>query len=288
MPTSPATPIALLGTGHLGSAFAEAFLARGGSELTVWNRTKSKAEPLAALGARVADSPADAVRDAERVHLVLLDDDTVDETILAMRPGLRDGVVIVDHTTLRPDRTAARAAALDAAGLEYLHAPVMMGPPAARSAKGLMFVAGPTERFERVKHALTTMTGELVFLGERADLAAAYKLCANGMMLMMAGSMADVFHMADAMEMPRTDVLNMYNRVTSLSSVIGIRAPRVVAEDFNATFTLDVARKDVRLMIESSGSENVPILRALAQRMDDVIAAGNAHLDVGVLSKKGL
>jgi 3-hydroxyisobutyrate dehydrogenase-like beta-hydroxyacid dehydrogenase len=280
------TPIALLGTGLLGSAFAEAFLARGGSDLTVWNRTRAKAEPLAALGARVADTPEEAVRNAERVHLVLLDDDTVDDAITAMRRGLRAGAVIVDHTTLRPDRTAARAAALNASGIEYLHAPVMMGPPAARAAGGLMFVAGPTERFERVKPALAAMTGELVFLGERAELAAAYKLCANAMMLMMAGSIADVFHMADAMDMPRTDVVNMFGKV-NLSNVIGIRAPRILAENFEATFTLDVARKDVRLMVESSGSENVPMLRALAQRMDDVLAAGNAHLDVGVLAKKG-
>jgi 3-hydroxyisobutyrate dehydrogenase len=284
MPTS----IALLGTGLLGSAFAEAFLSRGGTELTVWNRTRAKAEPLAALGARVADTPAEAVQGAERVHLVLLDDDTVDEAINAFRHGLRDGAVIVDHTTLRPDRVAARAAALNAAGIEYLHAPVMMGPPAARSAKGLMFVAGPTERFERVKTALEVMTGELIFLGERAELAACYKLCGNAMMLMMAGSMADVFHMADAMAMPREDVLNMFNKVTTLSGLIPMRATRMVEGDYQATFTLDVARKDVRLMVESSGRENVPILRALAQRMDDVIAAGNADLDVGVLSKPGL
>jgi 3-hydroxyisobutyrate dehydrogenase len=284
MPTS----IALLGTGLLGSAFAEAFLSRGGTELTVWNRTRAKAEPLAALGARVADTPAEAVQGAERVHLVLLDDDTVDEAINAFRHGLRDGAVIVDHTTLRPDRVAARAAALNAAGIEYLHAPVMMGPPAARSAKGLMFVAGPTERFERVKTALEVMTGELIFLGERAELAACYKLCGNAMMLMRAGSMADVFHMADAMAMPREDVLNMFNKVTTLSGLIPMRATRMVEGDYQATFTLDVARKDVRLMVESSGRENVPILRALAQRMDDVIAAGNADLDVGVLSKPGL
>lgn len=282
------TPIALLGTGLLGSAFAEALLARGGSDLTVWNRTRAKAEPLGALGARVADTPEDAVRGAERVHLVLLDDDSVDEAIAQFRHALRDGAVIVDHTTLRPDRTAARAAARNAAGIEYLHAPVMMGPPAARSAKGFMFVAGPTERFERVKSALEVMTGELIFLGERAELAAAYKLCANAMILMIPAAMADVFHMADAMDVTRDHVLNMFNRITTLPGVMAARAPRMVSGDYEATFTLETARKDVRLMVESSGSENVPMLRALAQRMDDVIAAGYADKDVGVLSKPGL
>ena len=280
------TSIALLGTGLLGSAFAEAMLARGGATLTVWNRTRSKAEPLGALGARVADTAADAVRDAERVHLVLLDDDTVDETIQAFRETLRPGAVIVDHTTLRPDRTAARAAALNAAGIEYLHCPVMMGPPAARAAKGIMFIAGPTERYERVKRALAEMTGVAHFLGERADLAACYKLCANAMLLMMAGSLADVFHMADAMNMPRDAVGEVFRQFNT-DGIVNARGTRMLNGDYKATFTLDVARKDVRLMVESAGSEPVPMLRALAERMDDALGAGMAEFDIGVLSKPG-
>ena len=279
------TPIALLGTGLLGSAFVEAFISRGDTNITVWNRTRAKAEPLAALGARVVDTAGEAVMNADRVHLVLLDDDTVDETIQAMRSSLKPGAVIVDHTTLRPDRTEARAAALDAAGLDYLHAPVMMGPPAARSAGGVMFVAGPTERFNRVKDALTKMTGELVFLGERADLAAAYKLCGNAMMLMMAGSLADVFHMADAMKMPRADVFTVFQKI-KMEGVINLRSKRMLDEDYKATFTLDVARKDVRLMIESAGSEPVPMLRALAGYMDEAIGAGDGDKDIGVLAKR--
>ncbi|MBC8088678.1 MAG: NAD(P)-dependent oxidoreductase [Phycisphaerae bacterium] len=280
------TPIALLGTGLLGSAFAEGLLARAGSTLTVWNRTRAKAEPLAALGAHVAETAADAVRDAERVHLVLLDDDTVDETIQAFREALRPGAVIVDHTTLRPDRTAARAAALDAAGIEYLHCPVMMGPPAARAAKGNMFIAGPTERYERVKVALAEMTGEAHFLGERADLAACYKLCANAMLLMMAGSLADVFHMADAMKMPREAVGDVFRKFNT-DGILNARGTRMMNGDYKATFTLDVARKDVRLMVESAGHEPVPMLRALGQRMDDALAAGLQEFDIGVLSKPG-
>src|SRR5689334_15029261 len=103
------TRVALLGTGLLGSAFADGLLSRRGTELTVWNRTRAKAEPLAALGARVADSPADAVRGAERVHLVLFDDETVDGTIAALRPALADRAVVVDHTTTLPATTAERA-----------------------------------------------------------------------------------------------------------------------------------------------------------------------------------
>ncbi|MGV3711001.1 MAG: NAD(P)-dependent oxidoreductase [Gemmatimonas sp.] len=285
--TTTNSNIALLGTGLLGSAFAEAFLTRGGVNLSVWNRTRAKAEPLAAHGARVVDTAAEAVRGASRVHLVLLDDDTVDETITSFRDALEPGAVILDHTTLRPDRVAARAAALNAAGIEYLHAPVMMGPPAARAAKGLMFISGPTERFERVKSALEPMTGAVHFLGERAELAACYKLCANAMLLMTAGALADVFHMADAMHMPREAVGDVFAKFNT-DGILMARATRMMKGDYNATFTLDVARKDIRLMVESAGAEPVPMLRALADRMDDALGAGQQEFDIGVLSKPGL
>lgn len=100
--------IAFLGMGLLGSAFAEAACKRG-DEVAVWNRTASKAAPLAAFGARLCATPADAVRGAERVHLVLQDDASVEEVVAALRPGLAPTAVIVDHTTTRPDRTGARA-----------------------------------------------------------------------------------------------------------------------------------------------------------------------------------
>jgi 3-hydroxyisobutyrate dehydrogenase len=95
--------VALLGTGLLGSGFAEGFLTRGGVKLTVWNRTRAKALPLAEKGATVADDPEEAVHGATMVHLILLDDATVDSTIERMRDGLSHDAIIVDHTTnLRP------------------------------------------------------------------------------------------------------------------------------------------------------------------------------------------
>src|SRR3954468_17045157 len=101
--------IAYLGTGLLGSAFVEAALGRGDS-VTVWNRSPDKAKALEKFGARAAASPADAVRGAERVHLVLKDDAVVEDVITQLRAGLEPDAVIVDHTTTQPELTAERAA----------------------------------------------------------------------------------------------------------------------------------------------------------------------------------
>jgi 3-hydroxyisobutyrate dehydrogenase len=277
--------VAVLGTGLLGSAFAEGLLSRGGSEVVVWNRTRAKAEPLAALGARVVDSAADAVIGVDLIHLVLLDDDVVDAAIAEIRGSLAAGAVIVDHSTTRPDRTAARAAALDAAGMDYLHAPVMMGPGAAREAKGMMLVAGPTERFARVRGALSAMTGELWHVGERPDLAACYKLFGNAAILSIVGVVADIMHLADATGVMRTGALEMLSKV-NLGGSMAFRGRMMVDGNFEPSFTLDVARKDLRLMLEAAGSEPTPMLRALAARMDEAIAAGQAAQDLAVIGQR--
>src|SRR5207245_721292 len=185
----------------------------------------------------------------------------------------------IDHTTTFPARTAERARALTSAGVAYLHAPVFMSPAAARDAQGIMMVAGSRELFARVEVALRAMTGDLWYVGERPDLAAAYKLFGNAMILTIAAGLADVFHMADALGVPRADAFGVFSRL-KVEGGMNIRGKKIVEENYNATFTLETARKDARLMLEAGGSEPVPLLRALAARMDDVIAKGLGDLDM--------
>jgi 3-hydroxyisobutyrate dehydrogenase-like beta-hydroxyacid dehydrogenase len=276
------TRVSVLGMGLLGAGFAEGLLARGGSTVVVWNRTPAKCEPLVALGATAAPSAAEAVRGAQRVHLVLLDDDSVERTLAECQAALHPDAIVIDHTTTLPERTAARAAALAQAGIRYLHAPVMMGPGAARDAKGMMLVAGPGALVASVRDALATMTGELWHVGERPDLAAVYKLFGNAAALSVVGVLADVMRLADATGVPRTGVLEMLAKV-NLNGPVGGRGKMMATGAFESNFTLDVARKDLRLMLETAGSLPVPMLSALAARMDEGIAAGQGHEDFAVI-----
>jgi 3-hydroxyisobutyrate dehydrogenase-like beta-hydroxyacid dehydrogenase len=278
--------VAVLGTGVLGSAFVEGLVARGGTRVAVWNRTRAHAEPLAALGVMVCETPAEAVQGAARVHLVLLDDDAVDAVVDALRPGLAPGAVIVDHSTTAPARTAARAAALAAAGVPYLHAPVLMGPGAARSAKGMMLVAGPVAHVERVRSGLAEMTGELWFVGERPDLAACHKLAANAMVLGTVGLMADVFALMEGHGVDRQETMAMLSRV-NLTSAVAFRGPMMAARRYApAQFALAVARKDVGFMLEGGepgAPVTAPMLAALAAHLDAAVARGAGALDVAAL-----
>lgn len=275
------THIAFLGTGLLGSAFVEAAVKRG-ERITVWNRTIEKARALAPLGVAVAESPADAVRGARRVHLVLKDDDVVEEVLAALRAGLSPDTVIVDHTTTQPARTAERARRLAVEGVRYLHCPVFIGPAAARKGEGTVLAAGPRALFDLVKDDLARMAPKVEYFGERPDLAAVYKLCGNAFIIGLNALVADVFSVAAGAGVPATDALEVLGYFNVASAITG-RGRNMATRNYAPAFELAMARKDVRLMIETAGERPLATLPAMAARMDALIAAGHGHEDLAVL-----
>lgn len=272
--------VALLGAGLLGSGFAENLLAKGHS-LRVWNRTASKLAPLVQKGAQLAGSAAEAVAGVERVHLVLAEDDAVEAVLAAMSPGLAPQTPIFDHSTNLPARVAERVPRLRAQGLRYVHAPVFMSPNDARNATGLMLFAGPTSEFEAAKQALSSMTGKLWHVGERPDLAAAYKLFGNAFLLSVAGTMGDILAMGDNMGIGPDGVAALFETFRPSPAFLASRvAQRGQAP---ASFELSMARKDVRLMIEAAGGpEGLVTLPAVAAAMDAAIERGEAERDFAV------
>ena len=273
--------IAFLGTGLLGSAFAEA-AAKRGDTVTAWNRSMDKVHALAQFGVKAASTPAEAVRGASRVHLVLKDDAVVEEVISAARPGLSADAILIDHSTTLPTLTADRAGRFHAAGLKYLHCPVFMGPQAARDAQGSMLVAGSKVLFDSVESDLAKMTGRLAYMGERPDLAAANKLIGNAMIIGLMAVIADILTLAQASGVDGEDAI----KLVGLFDVKGMMANRglnMAKGNFTPSFELAMARKDVRLMLETAGDRPMAALPAIAARMDQLIAAGYGAKDASVL-----
>jgi 3-hydroxyisobutyrate dehydrogenase-like beta-hydroxyacid dehydrogenase len=273
--------IAFLGTGLLGGAFAEA-AAKRGDTVTAWNRSSDKVQQLAQFGVNAAASPAEAVRGASRVHLVLKDDAVVEEVISAARSALSPDAVLIDHTTTLPTLTAERAGRLDAEGVKYLHCPVFMGPAAARKAQGSMLAAGPRALFDSVQSDLARMTGRLEYMGERADLAAVNKLFGNAMIIGITAVMADILTIAQASSVPAEDAVKLLG-LLDLNAMVAGRGANMAKGNFTPTFELAMARKDVRLMLETCGDRPMAALPAIAARMDQLIAAGHGAKDPSVL-----
>ena len=170
--------IAFFGTGLMGSGFVRRLRANG-HEVNVWNRSAAKARKLEADGARAFDDPAAALAGAERLHLSLSDDASVDAVLEPLAAAIPAGTWIVDHTTTAVRPTAERVARWEARGRTFVHAPVFMGPANAAEGTGLMLVSGAQARHDALLPELKKMTGQVVYLGEDPSRAAAFKLFGN-------------------------------------------------------------------------------------------------------------
>lgn len=276
--------IAWLGTGLLGSGFVKAALGRG-DVVRVWNRTASKAEPLAALGAVVTKSVAEAVQGVERVHVCVSDDAAVEGVLeeLLKVPGFKGP--IIDHTTVTPKGAAARATRLAGLGIGFLGCPVFMGPQNAAEGTGRMLCAGPAELVAKLTPALKVMSGDLVLLGDDVRKPATIKLVGNSLIIGLTGLVADAFAIAKGADagVSEGEVVRLLAGYP-VASILQARGNRMSQGDFTASFELSMARKDVRLMQETAGANALAVLDGLGARMDALIAKGHGSKDLGALA----
>jgi len=125
------------------------------------------------------------------------------------------------------------------------------------------------------------------YLGERGDLAAAYKLFGNSMLFVLTGGIADVFAMAKANGIEPADALTVFDKFP-VGNFIKLRGEKMARRDFSATFELTMARKDTRLMLEAADGQPLTVLPGIAKRMDDAIASGLGKDDLGAIAAEVL
>jgi len=273
--------------GLLGSNFTRA-LARRGEVVQVWNRSPEKARAVAAeVGGKALEDPAAAVRGAARVHLTLTDDAAVDEVLERARPGLAQGMVVVDHTTTSPAGAAARLRRWTERGISFLHAPVFMGPKMALESQGLMLASGDRALFDRLEPELSRMTGKFLYVGAEPHLAAAYKLLGNHFLITMTAGLRDTLALAKGMGLRSSDVEALVAAFNP-AAALGQRLTRLLTAGRGQTsWGLAMARKDTRLMLEAASAGGVPleIIPVVARMMDRWLAEGHGAEDWTVIAR---
>jgi 3-hydroxyisobutyrate dehydrogenase len=277
---SASTRIAFLGTGLMGAGFVRRLLALG-HEVTVWNRSAAKAKALEAHGARAAASPADAVRGAGRVHLMLSDDAAVDGVLEPVADLIGADAWIIDHTTTATTPTAERAARWKARGRRFLHAPVFMGPGNAQEGTGTMLVCGERALREAAAPMLQQMTGKVVDLGDAPERAASFKLFGNLTLIGLSAVLGDVARLAHSLGMTADDAMSLFAHFNP-GQTLPARAAKVASGPWQPpSFEVAMARKDVRLMIEEAQRHGVDlaVMPAVAALFDAAIARGEGALD---------
>ena len=278
--------IAFFGTGLMGSGFVRRLRAHG-HEVNVWNRSAAKARALEADGARAFDEPAAALAGAARLHLSLADDASVDAVLEPLAAAIPASTWIVDHTTTAVTPTAARAARWQERGRVFVHAPVFMGPANALAGKGLMLVSGERSRHDALLPDLQRMTGQVLYLGEAPERAAAFKLFGNLALIGIMGVLGDVNRLAHAVGISTADAYSLFEHFNP-GQTLPARAARIASGDLTKpSFEMAMARKDVRLMIEEArrGGMDLFVMPGVAAMFDAAIARGEGALDAAAAAR---
>ena len=281
--------VAFLGMGLLGSNFVRAMTGKG-AKVNVWNRTASKAAVLEQYGAKAFTDPADAVREADTIHLTLKDDATVDEVLAQAAAGLKPGATIIDHTTTSTAGAIQRTRAWKEKGFTFLHAPVFMGPQNALESTGFMLVSGDQSVIGKLEPELSKMTGRLINFGAEEGRAASMKLVGNCFLVAFTTGIADTLSLARALDVPISDISILFDSWNP-GAMLPARLKRMTSGTYDKpSWELNMARKDTGLFLQAAEQKNISlaVIPAIAAEMDRWIKKGHGNEDWTVIGSGNL
>lgn len=259
-PSLPRLTIGWIGAGRMGSAMATRLL-QAGCDVTVYNRTRAKAEPLAALGAKLADTPADlAGRDIVFTN-VSGSDTFIDVTTgphgLFSRPDIAPRL-LVDHTTISTEASARVRRIATERGAGMVDAPVSGNAKVVDAGKLGIVASGDRAAFDTVRPFLAAMAQGVTYVGE-GELARIVKICHNLFLGVVAQSLAEITVLAEKGGVPRHAFLDFINHSVMGSMFTRYKTPAYVNLDFKPTFTPVLLRKDLDLGLAAARELEVPL-----------------------------
>ncbi|MFD7812115.1 NAD(P)-dependent oxidoreductase [Streptomyces sp. NPDC059785] len=276
--------VSVLGTGIMGAAMARN-LTRAGHTVSAWNRTREKAEPLAADGARIADTPADAVRDADVVLTMLYDGPAALEVMRQAAPELRPGTVWAQSTTAGVEAVGELAAFAREHRLAFYDAPVLGTREPAEAGQLLVLAAGPEQERRTVQPVFDAVGARTVWTGDdgAAGSATRLKLVANSWVIAATSATGEALSLAKALGV---DPQSFFDAIAGGPLDMGyLRAKAaLVLEDrlTPASFAVATAEKDARLIVEAGRQHGVrlDVAAAGAERFRRAAAQGHGDEDM--------
>lgn len=271
------TTIAFLGLGRMGSLMARHVLTAG-HDLVVWNRSPGRAGELVSAGAREAGSPAEAVREADVAALMLFGPDSVRDVVAEIA---RDGLLIVDATTIGP--AAAREAAALAAGrgARYADAPVAGSLGPAREGQLGVFVGCAEHDWAEVEPVVRIWGApdRVRRVGE-VGTGNALKVVVNQGLGVLAAGLGEALRLGRELGLDRRSVLDILGG-GAYGWAIGQKRPMLDADDFSDTqFSLDLLVKDLDLAVQAAGGDaDLAVTQGALQHARSALAAGHAGQD---------
>jgi 3-hydroxyisobutyrate dehydrogenase len=275
--------VGFIGLGVMGQPMA-LNLARAGTALTVWNRTASRSEPLRAAGAEVAAGPAEVLERARVVFLMLADGAAIDSVLGRGTPDFAANVArrtIVHMGTTSPDYSHGLEADVRAAGGGYVEAPVSGSREPAEAGRLVAMLAGERTAVESVRPLLRPMCRE-TFLCGPAPNALLMKLSVNLFLITMVTGLTEAFHFADRHGLDRERFLAVLDAGPMASGVSRMKAPKLLARDFDVqAAALDVLKNN-RLIFEAAREAGLasPLLDVCHSLFGETVALGHGGSDM--------
>jgi 3-hydroxyisobutyrate dehydrogenase len=257
-------------------------LAEAGHEVRAWNRTRDKAEEL---GATVAGSPAEAVRDAELVVTMLADGPTVEEVAAAALPSASPGAVWAQTSTVGMEWTKRLAGVAERHGLLYVDAPVLGTRAPAEQGKLVVLLAGPEAARPICEAALPAIAHRLVWLGPEVGAASALKLVLNHWILNTVENIGETIAFAQALGVDPQQFLESIAGGNMDMPYAHLKTDAIVSGSLDPSFTLRLAEKDTRLILDAARDAGVDLGLAAEtlKRMGRAIALGHGDEDMAAV-----
>jgi 3-hydroxyisobutyrate dehydrogenase-like beta-hydroxyacid dehydrogenase len=281
--------IGLIGLGNMGSGIAKSLL-RAGHKLTVYNRTRSRAEALKAQGATVAGSIAEACR-AEAVLTMLADDPALEAVVFGeggILASLPRGGVHVSLSTISVALSERLTEAHKKAGQEYVAAPVFGRPDAAENAKLAVVAAGVKRSVERCRPALEALGTKLLVIGEKPSMANTVKITGNFLIATVLESLGESLAFVRKSGLDAATVLDFFTSTFFNAPIYKTYGGLILEGKHDQVgFALPLGFKDLRLMLQAAEAQTVPVPIAslLHDRFVLALARGYENKDWSVLGR---
>ena len=281
-----ATKVAILGLGTMGSGMASNLL-KAGVPLAVYNRTAAKAQPFAAKGARIAATPAEAVKGVSIVLSMLSDDDASRDAWLGKKGALaaaEPGAILIESSTASPAWIAELAALAERRGNPLLDAPVTGSRTQAEGGQLTFLVGGPAEALEAATPILEAMSKEIIHLGPIGS-GAKMKLINNFLCGVQVASLAEAMAWIERSGLDRDRALAVLKSGAPGSPLLAAMSTRMVNRDYTVNFLLRLLSKDMLYASNEAAACNVDLKTAETSRalMETAIAEGYGEQDMSSL-----
>jgi 3-hydroxyisobutyrate dehydrogenase-like beta-hydroxyacid dehydrogenase len=285
--------ISYLGLGTMGSGMASNLL-KAGYDLTVWNRSVERSKSFARKGARVADTPANAVRDVDLVMYSLSNDQAVEEVVFGANgilSGINAGQIAVDMSTVLPATSLREQEAYSKRGADFLDAPVFGSRKEAADAKLWIMAAGKRDAFEKVKPVLQHLGQTIHYFGKNGN-AAAMKLVGNLIVALEMEALAEGLVLAQKAGLDLSTVMEVVKVADFRSPLLVGNGQNILKGDFSPSFALKLMLKDAGLIEKFAGSleSPIPALHVVQKNLESAVALGfgkeNASAVIKALEKE--